>query len=124
MIVSGEKVLMTDAEFQEFKFLTNAPWRPRNKGEFNAMVELGAQYHLEQNVDGLGILDAVAARAIAFGPDGAAKFPMNHHKMEYIKVHGESPTEEQLAEFYKDERSAAELRFAARGLKSVDRTQD
>ena len=96
MLVSGDRITMTQMEWQQFRAATWAPWRPRSRAEFDAMCDLAAARHLVENSEGHGFLHALAVEAMKFGPAGEANFPMDRRKMAYVKVHGQWPTDVQL----------------------------
>ena len=121
MMITEDKIVMADEEWKLFQKLTEAPWKPRTKGEFDAMAELGAQYHLAQNTEGVGVVHALASRAVKFGPNGEVNFPINQHKMDYIRFHGEPPaTQAVLDEFVRGQRPPEFSKFVADVLKPVD----
>lgn len=99
MLVVDGKITMTGSEWAEFEKATFAPWTPRTVREFQAMCDLGAARHLHENTGGQGFMLAIACDAMKFGEDGKANFPSDQRRMAYIKVHGVSPTDEELAEF-------------------------
>ena len=99
MLVSDSKITMSGAEWEEFASATFAPWLPRTVAEFNAMCQLGSARHLAENTDGQGFMHALAVEAMMFGPDGEVNFPIDKRRMEYVKVHGAWPSDEQLHAF-------------------------
>jgi len=99
MLVSDNRITMSEKEWLLFQEMTFAPWRPRTIREFNALAELGAARHLVENTFGAGFIHALACETIVFGPNGEARFPSNPRRMAYTKVHGTWPTDEQLEAF-------------------------
>lgn len=99
MLVFERKLTMTAEEWNEFAAATFAPWLPRTVAEFNAMCQLGSARHLADDTDGHGFMHALAVEAMAFGPNGEVNFPIDKRRMEYVKVHGTWPSDEQLHEF-------------------------
>lgn len=99
MLVSENKITMGADEWRDFAAATFAPWVPRTVAEFNAMCQLGCARHLAENTDGQGFMHALAVEAMMFGPTGEVNFPLDKRRMEYVKVHGNWPSDEQLREF-------------------------
>lgn len=99
MLVSENKITMGADEWNEFAAATFAPWIPRTVAEFNAMCQLGSARHLADDTDGQGFMHALAVEAMMFGPNGEVNFPIDKRRMEYVKVHGNWPTDEQLHAF-------------------------
>jgi hypothetical protein len=99
MLVSDGRITMAEGEWQEFAALSCAPWRPRTIAEFNAMCDLGAARHLADNTRGEGFMFALELEGIKFGEDGEANFPLDKRKLEYMRVHGIWPTQEQFEVF-------------------------
>lgn len=99
MIIDGNRITMTGSELAEFTSATFAPWPPRTIAEFQAMCDLGAARHLADNIDGVGFMHALAVEEMKFGPDGAVNFPMDKRKMEYMRLHGTWPSEQQFKDF-------------------------
>jgi hypothetical protein len=99
MLVSNNQINMRSAEWSIFKELTFAPWRPRTVREFNAMAELGAARHMVDNTDGIGWMHALSCEEIKFGPNGEVNFPIDKRRMEYVRVHGTWPSDEELRAF-------------------------
>lgn len=96
MLVSDERITMAEGEWCEFAALTFAPWRPRTIAEFNAMCDLGAARHLADNTDGQGFMFALELEGIKFSEDGQPNFPLDKAKVEYMRVHGTWPTQDQF----------------------------
>lgn len=99
MLVADGIITMSESEWQQFQDMTRAPWRPRTHDEFNAMCDLGTAMHRAENTDGLGEMFAQNCQRIKFDAHGVANFPADKRKLEYIRLHGHSPSPEQLAEF-------------------------
>jgi hypothetical protein len=99
MLVTDDKITMSDGEWDQFQTVTHAPWRPRTKDEFNAMCDLGSAFHRVENIENLGVLFAQNCQRIKFSADGAANFPVDRRRLAFIKVHGYAPSPEELAQF-------------------------
>jgi hypothetical protein len=99
MLVSEGKITMGADEAQQFKDATFAPWTPRSIAEFNAMCDLGSARHLVDNTEGAGFMHALAVEAMKFGDNGEANFPIDRRRMEFVRVRGTWPTDEELKEF-------------------------
>jgi hypothetical protein len=99
MLVQDGKISMSQTEFAQFQQITFAPWVPRTPEEFNAMCTLGIARHNADNTGGFPIIAVIACESIMFDPDGTAHFPSDQRRLAYMKVHGDWPTDEQLAEF-------------------------
>jgi len=99
MLISDGRITLSAAEFSEFKALTFAPWVPRSIAEFNAMCDLGAARHFEENTDGVGWMRAWSCSEAKFDKDGNARFPVNPSEMAYIKQYGTVPTADELKAF-------------------------
>lgn len=98
LVVNGE-IKMSQEEWDSFRARVFAPWKPRTPAEFNAMCDLGSIRHEIENTAGMGELLYKSCQSIKFGPAGEINFPEKRSELEYIRIHGESPTPEQLAEF-------------------------
>jgi hypothetical protein len=100
MLVSDSgKITMTVKEWHEFAGATFAPWRPRTRREFEAMIDLGIARHLAENTGGQGFMFAIAADGMRFGPDGEVNFPANQRKLAYARITGNWPTDSELADY-------------------------
>lgn len=98
MVINGE-IKMSPSEWEEFEQRTFAPWKPRTPEEFNAMCDLASIRHGIDNTAGMGELLAKSVQSIKFGAGGEINFPEKRSELEYIRIHGEAPSPEQLAEF-------------------------
>jgi len=105
MLVVDGIITMSESEWQQFQEVTRAPWRPRTQDEFNAMCDLGAAMHRAENTEGMCELFAQNCQRIKFDAHGNANFPADKRKLEYIRLHGNSPSPAQLAEFMKSRTS-------------------
>lgn len=99
MLVSENKITMGADEWNEFAAATFAPWIPRTVAEFNAMCQLGSARHLVDDTDGHGFMHALAVESMMFGPNGEVNFPIDRRRMEYVKMHGNWPTDQELHAF-------------------------
>ena len=99
MLVLDGKITMGADEAQEFKGATFASWTPRSINEFNAMCDLGSARHLVDNTEGVGFMHALAVEAMKFSENGEANFPIDRRRMEFLKIRGSWPKDEELKEF-------------------------
>lgn len=95
---------MTEAEWLQFKAITNAQWRPRTVEEFNAMCNLAAAKAHADTPGGFGIINGLEAESIRFDENGEMKFPPNPRKQAFIKEFGREPKNmEELGAFERGE---------------------
>ena len=98
LVTNGKFITMTDSEWVRFQALTFAPWVPQTIDEFNAMCDLGRARH-HRTGGGPGNHEGISCDCIKFDEDGTPHFPENHRKLAFIKVHGYSPSDQELAMF-------------------------
>lgn len=99
MLVSANKITMREDEWVIFQDLTFAPWRPRTVREFNAMAELGAARHMAENTAGVGWMHALSCEESMFGPNGEINFPVDKRRLEYVRLNGKWPSDEDMRAF-------------------------
>jgi hypothetical protein len=96
MLVNDKRITMSESEWRDFQGRCNPPWKPRTPEEFNAMCDL-ASARLRADEDSFeNSLFADAIQSIKFGANGEVNFPEDQRKLDFVKVHGTWPSEEEL----------------------------